>query len=208
MGCIPADSLVDFLRGQGSDAQREGIAAHLATGCQECSRRQRWLSEVLHLTSQDDSFEFSEAVIARVIAQFKGWVARDRTPLRQMIAQLIFDSFFPGTLAEARDGSSSSASRQMLFRVDGYDIDLRFELSEAADGEDLIGQIMAEDQARAELAPMSVELQGAHATPTQTLTNARGIFRFNSLPPGIYNIKLHVPEGEIHLERVASAMGA
>ncbi|MDX2032208.1 MAG: carboxypeptidase-like regulatory domain-containing protein [Blastocatellia bacterium] len=183
--------------------------AHFAAGCGDCQQRLAWLSEVVAVTAQDDSFVFSEVVIARIVAQFKGRMDGERAPLRQLVAQLIFDSLFPAPFAEAREGLSSPApaSRQMLFRTEEYDIDLRFEKSDGTAGDDLIGQVMAAEQSRTDPGPVLVRLLREGETAAQTRTNARGVFRFSALPPGVYDLRIYVADGEIRLDRLATTMG-
>ncbi|HWQ31551.1 MAG TPA: zf-HC2 domain-containing protein [Blastocatellia bacterium] len=202
MNCLSLASLLDYLHGHLSEAERADIAAHLAAGCPHCLENQRWLEEIQRLTAQDDSIEFPEPVIASIVAGFK---RQARQPLRQLIAQLIFDSLFPQQLAPVRAdlaGEAAPVSRQALYRAEGYDIDLRFERTGEADGEDLIGQILAGHTDRAELDGLTVQLLCDNSEASSTRTNARGIFRFTRLPAGACDLKIHVPEGEISIPQL------
>jgi hypothetical protein len=202
MHCLSLSSLLDYLRGHLSEAERAAVSEHLAAGCPHCLENQRWLEEVQQLTAQDDSIEFPEPVIASVVARFR---RQARSPLRQIVAQLIFDSLFPQQLAPVRAdlaGEAAPVGRQALYRAEGYDIDLRFERTGEADSEDLIGQILAGQTDRAQLDGLMVQLLCDDAEAAATRTNARGIFRFTRLPAGACDLKIHVPEGEISIPQL------
>lgn len=199
MNCLSLSSLLDYLRGHLAAAERAAVSEHLDAGCPHCLENLRWLEEVQQLTAQDDSIEFPEPVIARVVARFK---RQARQPLRQIFAQLIFDSLFPQQFAPVRAdlaGEAAPVSRQALYHAEGYDIDLRFERTGEAEGEDLIGQILSGHTDRAQLDGLTVQLLCDDAEASSTRTNARGIFRFTRLPSGACALKIHVPEGEISI---------
>lgn len=200
MNCLSLEELFDYLRGQGAEAERAAIAAHLETGCPHCLENQRWLRAVERLAAEDDSITFPEQVIARVVSRFREQAA-SRPPLRQLIAQLIFDSLFPQRLAPVRSAAGSetpAVSRQVLYRAEGYDIDLRFERHDET--EDLIGQVQAGHSTTPANYPVQLWREDSAAFSTQT--NARGIFRFTGIPAGSYQLKIQVPEGEISIPQM------
>lgn len=206
MNCLSLEELLEYLHGAGAEAERAARAAHLETGCPQCLENQRWLLAVERLAAADDSITFPEQVIARVVSEFRKQAAA-RPPLRQLFVQLIFDSLFPQRLAPVRTapGSETPAiSRQVLYRAEGYDIDLRFERSDET--EDLIGQVQAGHRAPA--SPLPVQLWRDNEQTFSTQTNARGIFRFTGIPAGSYQLKIQVPEGEISIPQMTTTTGS
>lgn len=204
MKCLSLISLYNYLQ----DPQRlndgSKVATHLSSGCPVCHRNLQWLESVALSASEDRSFEFPEATIAAVVARFKEWTVT-RTPVRQRIAQLVFDSLNLPQLADVRSASVGTGARQMLYHADGYDIDLRFELSDETDEERLIGQVLPEDWDATELSQFKIQLLQGDAVVSATNTNAHGVFKIAQLASGIYDLKVSVPEAEINIEQVATA---
>ena len=199
--CINLENLVDYLRVTGDPANRKPIANHLATGCRICQDNQQWLAEVLELTATDRSFDFAETALQRTIALFNPERMKPESKLRQIIAQLIFDSFWQVQPAQVRVGIPAlSQSRQLLFRTDGYDIDVRFELAESGQTDELMGQILPTKAVVHTLASLPVQLWQTNVLRAEARTNARGIFKFKQVHQGRYTLKLAAPEGEIWLD--------
>lgn len=203
--CIPLDALAMYL--QGGAAQREKtpeIARHLASGCAVCATNERWLAKAVQLARADHSFALSPEAIANVVAHFKAQTAAQRPTLRELIAQLVFDSFGSMQLAPARQAlaGGTAVSRQVLYHVEGYDIDLRFEPAESAGTEELLGQVMAATQA---VHGLTVQLWREGELAAQTMTDADGYFRLAPLAAGTYDLRLQVSEGEIQINGVSTA---
>jgi hypothetical protein len=199
--CINLEKLVDYLRVKDDAAARQPIANHLATGCQTCIGNQQWLAEVLELTATDQSFDFAEAALQRTIALFKPSKQESRLKLREIVAQLVFDSFWQPQPVQVRVGTPAfSHSRQLLFRAEGYDIDIRFELAEAGQTDELMGQILPTRGVPHTLASLAVELWQTDVLRAEAQTNARGIFKFKQVNQGRYTLKLSAPEGVISLD--------
>ncbi len=203
MGCPSLNQLVDFAREQVSSPERETVMAHLATGCPRCQENQRWLAEVLRLTAEDKSFDFPEAALARVVALMRPQPAATRTPLGQLIAELIFDSLAPRQLAGVRAEAGAASGRQMLYRVAGYDIDLRFEPTEDGAAEELIGQALPEDKPAA--AEFTVRLLRDGVEIGRAQTDARGIFKFERIPSGVYDLMIESRGVVINISQANSA---
>jgi hypothetical protein len=208
MGCPNLNNLADYARGLLSGDESSAITSHLASGCQLCQEQQTWLSDVASLTAQDNSFEYPEWVIKRVVSQFEAQSVSPVAKVRQFFAQLIFDSLNPNQLAEIRSGTAGmgqAAGRQTLYQADGYDIDLRFEQSEDVSLEELIGQILPKQSSGIELAGINVSLLKNDRTISRARTNSQGIFKFMGVASGIYDLKISAPEGEINIQQLTTA---
>lgn len=207
--CTTLENMLDYLRGNSALSEREPIAAHLATGCSTCLENQAWLTEVLQLSANDHSFDFSPAALARTVTLFKTELRKQRPTLRQYLAQLMFDSLLQPQHAAVRTGAPALAqSRQLLFRAEPYDIDLRFEVGEDGRTEELIGQILRTDADTQSLSNLPVQLWQEDLLQAEVQTNARGIFKFNQLTPGRYQLKLLLADGEICLDPLETTQSA
>lgn len=207
--CSTLENMLDYLRGNGAPSTRDSIAAHLTTGCPACLENQAWLTEVLQLAASDHSFDFSPAALARTVALFKTEWRKQRPTLRQWLAQLVFDTMLQPQLATVRSGAPALAqSRQLLFRAEPYDIDLRFEVGEDGRTEELIGQILSTAADPQSLSNLPVQLWQNELLQAEVQTNARGIFKFNQVAPGRYQIRLLLADGEICLDSLETTQSA
>lgn len=208
MNCPSAESLLDYLRDAVSAGERAEIGEHLSSGCPVCLEQRQWLASVLEVTAQDRSYDLPAAALARVVNWFRGEPSPQMRSVRRFVAQMIFDSLRPSEMAPMRSGlagAGAAAGRQILYRAEGYDIDLRFESGEDSSDEDLIGQILPEDRSPTASDNLSVRLVRDQIEVAAALANARGVFKFAGLPSGIYDLRINVPEGEILINQVATA---
>ena len=205
MKCLSLVKLLNYLQNPAENRERNRVDAHLATGCQVCNENLKWVEMVISITAEDRSFEFSEETIAAIVAQFKERAAAGLRPIRQYIAELIFDSGLLPQFAGGRPDSEEPTGRRALYHAEGYDIDLRFVLSDENNDERLIGQVRPEQWDTPELAPFKVQLIQDGSVISAANTDGRGVFKFAHLISGIYDMKVSVPDGEINLERVPTA---
>jgi hypothetical protein len=207
VGCPSLDELLEFARGRLALPGRDAVASHLAAGCRRCAENQSWLAEVARAAAEDRSFDFPAEVIARAVALMPPRPAATGPTLGERIARLVFDSLMPPQLADVRAESptAGAAGRQMLYRVEGYDIDLRFEQTEDGEAEELIGQILPEDRPPAEMPAFTVRLRRDEVETGRAQTDARGIFKFARIPSGVYDLRIEAHGVEIHIPQTSSA---
>ncbi|MBL8203585.1 MAG: hypothetical protein JNM09_05090 [Blastocatellia bacterium] len=206
MRCPSLDRLTDYLRGFGVGTERATIQEHLNMGCPDCQQNQQWLLAVKRIAPLDDSFEFPAAVTAHILS----WMPTKpvRTPLRTLLAQLIFDSFAAPPLAEVRSATMADAqadsfvARQLLYQVDGIDVDLRIEKAADAASFELLGQVLRQDVPQADLAGQVVHLWQDDIPPIAVNLDAEGMFRIASLSPEIYELRVTLPDGVIAIPEI------
>lgn len=206
MNCPSLDQLIDYLRGQLSSSEKNVVQTHLATGCQHCDAEFAWLTETLQLTRSDDSFDFSEDHLRWAVNLFKSQTAARETSIQRWLGRLIFDSFRAQPLAATRSDLMTErtvSGRQMLYKADAWDVDLRFEREGNTDTETLIGQVLSEQNLSAPAA-FTVRLMQGNEETASTFTNASGMFRFTHLSTGSYDLLIRVPEGEIQISEISS----
>jgi hypothetical protein len=203
MECATLEDMFALIRGTIDTAAKAGIQGHMSSGCKTCAENYRWLTELLAVAAQDDSFDFSEETIAWSVAQFRAASASSPSKV-QILARLIFDNLLPARAVEVRAMAAPAVSRQMLYQAGGYDVDLRLEQFEAARSILVLGQIASNEKKPDELAGLSVEMTrhgsgSAQEDKKQTETDARGMFRLRDVTPGEYDIIIHIPEGDLSI---------
>ncbi len=207
MKCPSLIRILECLHGQLPAQECSDVLRHVSFECLNCRENYRWLEESLQLASEDHSCEYAEETIRHVLSFFKDRPGNYKRPISQLFAQLIFDSFSSHQLVGLRTGFESIATateRQMLFRFEGYDIDIRFEKNEGDDDEELIGQILSSDPPMGGLPNLKTLLYKGESEIDQTQTDGRGIFKFEQVPAGNYSIKIIVPEGELNIFEIAT----
>ena len=204
MTCATLDELLALIQGTADVAARAGIQAHMSSGCKTCAENHGWLTQMLAVTSKDDSFNFSEETIGWSVAQFKAASASAPTKM-QILARLVFDNLLPSRPIEVRSMAAPAVSRQMLYQAAGYEVDLRVEQFESSNAILVLGQIVSTAKKPNELAGLSVEMTrsgSGQQDKKQTETDARGMFRLRDVTPGEYDIVIHVPEGNLTINAI------
>ena len=204
MTCATLDELLALIQGTADVAARAGIQAHMSSGCKTCAENHGWLTQMLAVTSKDDSFNFSEETIGWSVAQFKAASASAPTKM-QILARLVFDNLLPSRPIEVRSMAAPAVSRQMLYQAAGYEVDLRVEQFESSNAILVLGQIVSTAKKPNELAGLSVEMTrsgSGQQDKKRTETDARGMFRLRDVTPGEYDIVIHVPEGDISINAI------
>ncbi len=209
MNCPDLSSLFATMRHRASDPESAEIAAHLSTGCPHCRDNQQWLSEIARLKTEDESFDAPEELIQWLVAQFKVQSA-DFAPqpsrLRRLIAELTFDSLTRGRLVGVRSelaGAEIAGPRRLLYHVDGYDIDLRFERAKRNALDEMVGQVLPEQKTIALLDKFTVRLLKDEQEIMSSRADTDGMFVFAQVPAGVFDLKIEVPEGEIFINQVS-----
>ncbi len=208
MKCPTLDELFDSLNGQLPSHIRTEVDSHLEAGCIDCQEQRDLLMTSLQTASEDKSFEFAPETISRAVNYFKAQTVEEKRPLGQILARLIFDSLMPSQLAPVRAGlleSIAPAGRQVLYNAGNYDVDLRFERGEDTNDEDLIGQILPGNSLPSDIDGVAVRLLQGEIEVAHAHANKRGVFIFLRIASGIYELRIRVPDGEITINRVATA---
>jgi hypothetical protein len=209
MACPTLNELLDYARRLSSATDAETLLAHLRRGCAPCADNVQWLEQVTGTAASDRSFDFAEEHIQGLVMWFKAQRAHAPRALRQVVAELIFDSLNPAQLAPVRAEivtmPTPASGRQMLYRTDGYDIDLRFEARDDQISEDLIGQVLAQTSAFSEATVVLTRAHGEMRSHRVAQTDGQGLFRFGRLPSGVYDVTIRVAGDEIKLPSVMTA---
>ncbi len=178
--------LVDRFEGRLADSDVESISSHVAE-CRACEADYRKLSEFFGYVNQKPTEEVPQAATANIlnIFQRRPAVEKPRTSVLSKIGVLVFDDWTTA-LNERYAGMDS---RQLLYRADGFDIDLRIEFV----GEQCIvtGQVFPECPG-AELTLCS------ERTSVKASLNEMGEFTFDPVETGDYSLR--IKNNEVYLE--------
>jgi hypothetical protein len=202
MNCPGFEQLIDYCEALLSDHEAQPIAAHLASGCQQCAADCRWYERVRALAAGDVSVEPPPWVLKRALKLFDRKAARpdlfDR--LGRRVASLLFDSLSQSTLPGVR--LAESPNRQLLYRAGPYSIDLQIALSEPSNV-DLTGQVLRENDSRFEsVAGLSLALIRDSETVRSTVTNEVGEFTIEGIERGEYELTIATREAVITIRQM------
>ena len=197
MKCPSFERLIDYLDGQLDQVEAEPLAAHMASGCEQCSGSADWYRRVRTVAATDNSVEPPAWVMKRALRIFETQHSRPRLFERigRSVAALVFDSLAQPAVAGVR--STETASRQLLYQAADYSIDLQVARSTESRA-NLIAQVLRENQPRFEsVAGLTVELIHAGERVAKTTTNEMGEFTIGDIAAGAYDLRVETNDGTI-----------
>lgn len=189
---MPFELLLDYQEGRTASTETARIREHLAAGCTECTRELQWMGKTTRTLRDAGNVVVPASLLERSRALF-----RERFPAPQRsswLPQLIFDSRQQVAMAGVR--GAGSASFQLIYRTDAFDIEL---WQDPLENEQwyVIGQVLSQ-QSDAEIVPVSVVLKSADNF-AMTLTPNASEFHLPMVPAGTYQLTLGLPEGDLEI---------
>jgi hypothetical protein len=98
--------------------------------------------------------------------------------------------------------STETANRQLLYRSGDYSVDLQIAPS-GRSKLDLIGQVLKEREPSFEsVSGLKLDIAGSGRVLLTTVTDEVGEFKVSGIEPGIYDLRVQLPEGSITLRDV------
>jgi hypothetical protein len=130
---------VDFVRGLVAPSDARDMQAHLASGCQDCSRLNAAFTRLAAFVRSEYHAEVPEAQVrqAKAIASsehLQGLLGSGALPCR-----LLFDSFLQPAAAGVR--AHGAPARQVFYEIGTYRLDLREERDPAGGAVAITGQV-------------------------------------------------------------------
>lgn len=184
-------NLIDKFEGRLSVEQETEITQHLSA-CGDCSAESAKLANFFAYASPDETYTVPQAVTARLLNIYQRRPATAEAPAKRSILSglLVFDDW----AMALNERYSGIDSRQLLYRVGEYDIDLRIDFA----GEicSLAGQVLPE------FPNAEITISTGEYTYSSKL-NEFGEFAFETVPQGIYDITIASATDELVLETVA-----
>lgn len=186
---MPFERLVDYREGHADAATVAEVRAHLGQGCAACEATLARLERTVSALRAGDLLHAPGSALERARALYR---ERFRAPVRPtLLARLVFDSRVNLAFAGARGGEEQAFQR--LYSTDAHDIDLWQERTEMG-GWYLIGQTLPKAGGEA-CSLVSATLTAADGRALDARIEA-GEFHFPSVPPGVYQLTLRLPEPE------------
>jgi len=186
---IGPEKLADLIDGCETPENQRSLMAHISE-CHRCATEYNRLEHFITLMKTDRAEDAPRDVLAQAVNLFQQR-AESKAPsmVRRLMAALSFDSFTTAPAFGVRSGQS--IARQLVYSVEGYDIDLRVTTEE--DQWIVSGQVLRQDcgAARAEIA-------GTTGSATAAL-NENCEFTLPPLPRGDYLLRILMPDLELEI---------
>jgi hypothetical protein len=117
----------------------------------------------------------------------KAPVATERLGIRQILANLVFDSFTQPAFAGAR---GATGTRQMVLRSEEFDIHVRISVTDQS--RELLGQIQPRENRPLDNAARLYLLHDGQRVSSAEV-NDLGEFHFDSVPEGLLSLQIDLP---------------
>jgi hypothetical protein len=205
MKCPAFKDLLDYCDGTINTPVAQFVAAHLASGCQQCAQDVGWYERVRGIAASDDSEDPPAWVFRRALRLFENSTQARPVHFGRLLAALAFDSFARPALSGVRLVETSN--RQLLYRAGAYTVDLQLDFSSAT-AVNLTGQILRESESRFEsVSELLVRVTRDGKPVHETTTSAIGEFTIQSLAHDEYDLSVETKEGVIDVLRLPIKAG-
>ena len=188
---IAPDEMADLIEDRETLDNRGHMMAHISE-CHDCSIEYRRLEHLIALMKTDRAEDAPRDVLSQVVNLFqKRAEPSPPSMVRRLMAALSFDSFTTRPAFGVRSGQA--ASRQLVYSVEGNDIELRVTAEE--DQWIISGQVLCESCVAGR-----VEINGA--TSASTALNDSCEFTLPPVPRGDYFLRILMPDLEIEFPQL------
>jgi hypothetical protein len=169
-----AEEWSDFARNVASDDRQEAMQRHRRTGCMPCMETVRLWERATNTTAAEASYQPALESARTVKAAFATIGSAAKRQETGSYIELLFDSFSQPRPAGTR--SAAMRIRQMLYRVEPYQIDLHIELQPEHNRFVVSGQLV--DLSHPEMVGRDVQvmLSDGREYIVNTVTNQFGEF--------------------------------
>jgi hypothetical protein len=213
MPCPTFELLIEYAEKTLSPSEYKSTADH-AAHCTSCQQTLAWYRGVVETARQDETVDPPVWETRRAVGLFAdAREAAARRGLRGFIARLVGALVFDSNSSLATDfvparSSAATATRQLLFSADPFDVDLLIAGEHGAKHVAISGQVLATDIDEFEgVGGLSVELERDGKIVCAIETSEFGEFSMTNVTPGTYTLRLAgrnreivLPEASITLE--------
>lgn len=192
-------TLVDFLEGDLSAADRDRVRAHLDE-CAACGQELAAARRLLDETRGPGLAAPSPGLVRRALAAFRRRQARSaRQPRPTRTAVLRFDSW---TKAAPLGLRGTPQEHQLLFATEerAFDVDLQIVKDSLTDDFVLRGQVLSNRPEPGDLEGIELRLIDAGGRAWRGLADQLGRFTFSGLVPGTYTLQVILDDYDLLLE--------
>ena len=182
--------LVEKLEGTLSSKDVREIDTHISA-CEECGIQSRKLRHFFAYADNRELAEVPQAVTARLLNIFqpKKTGRQPVTPRRNLLAQLIFDDW----QMVLNERHSFSDTRQLLYKIGKFDIDVRLEISD--DKFRMTGQVFPD-------CPNGVAEIFAEHFIKRAEIDENSEFSFDFVPDGEYGLRIISDTDILEIEKI------
>jgi hypothetical protein len=188
--------LADWLEGRLSADEARSVQEAVASADSDTLAEVAWLRRFFRAT-EGATMETPPRELEDALVEIFEDHARDRQApglFRRVLAELVFDSNLQPA-AGLRAVGGQQARRQLIYRVDAFDLALNFLARDADDDLDIEGQVLLREDGEPE--PVSVQLLRDDNELALTVTDDLGSFAFQSVAPGGYELVLGAERVEV-----------
>ncbi len=190
------ETLLDFVENRLPEATYGQVMAHLTSPCDVCQAEVEAINDMLHLLKKEQLAEPPPSVVRRAIHLFKRLQERQSGDDRpRLMAHLLFDSRLIANAAAAR--GVVGQERQVLYRVEGLDIDLQVSGEDSQRIIRLMGQVMPANDDPSQVRGCQIRLEQEEEVTAMTTADELGTFVFPAVVPGDYELWLDLPQAEV-----------
>jgi hypothetical protein len=201
-----AEQWIDFVNQVVSAADRESMEKHLQAGCNRCAETLSFWHRVRQGAADAHSCQPSTDDVRLVKALFSTSGFAAQTTGESLIEgmQVLFDSFLQPLVAGAR--SAGSATRQMLYRADPFQIDVQIE-AKPGGGMVVSGQLLNLTMPGNVLSNIQVILSNMRGQLVHTVANEFGEFNGEIANSGDLQMTITSPDGKPIVISLRDALG-
>lgn len=184
---------IDFVNQVISHSKQDEMQGHLRSGCKRCAKTVAVWQRVHQSAAAEANYQPPQDRVRAVKVAFTTSGPAKRRGKIISAVEVLFDSFLQPALAGAR--SSAGATRQMLYRVDPYQIDVQIEAKPASNRLGVIGQLLNVGDDAIVGCDIPVKLSNRRGHVVHMVTNEFGEFRGDIESSGDLEISFSGPGG-------------
>lgn len=183
------------------------IHQHLDTGCDVCCREFRYAQHILAAAACPQYRQPPAWLIDQTMERILTEIADADEFLTEGIpVRLVFDSFMGATLAGVRQGGH--AARQVVYQAGDYNINLIIRPAALPETISIMGQAIPLHRDFSAVAQAQVELWQEARLVQSVSVNHHGLFVFDGLSEGTYDLCLRLEETFIKIVGLCATTGA
>jgi len=194
MAHFTTEDWIDFENQVISRSKRYEMQRHLNSGCKRCARTVAVWQRVHQTAAEEANYQPPQNSLRAVKAAFTSSRPAKKRGKILTAVEVLFDNFLQPALAGAR--SSAGATRQMLYRVDPYQLDVQIEAKPASNHLGVTGQLLNVTGAAIIGREVPVKLSNRRGHVVRTVTNEFGEFRGDIEGTGDLEISFSGPSGK------------
>lgn len=185
----------DFARDVVGAEEKKAMQSHIEGGCKECAKLLVTWKHVQDAARREAANQPPDNIVRTVKAMGAIHGLGSGRPVTSPIAKLLFDSFRSPLPAGVR--STAVNSRQLLYGVGDYRLDIRIEPQEDSDKVVLLGQILNSSEPDRPIGVMSVVLKKGKRVLAESVTNQLGEFQLEFNLESSLQLQAGLPHGEL-----------